>query len=205
MAGSPFSHRPLADDVRRVIGNRRWFQRAASLDPRFPKRTEPKAVTPARPIPAASSATVRGLAAEHLIAVERWVLWLSAALILGSLVTRNPRTELGALCGAGMSLLNARLLSALGRWANRGGPETARRRLSLVLVLFQLKLGLLAALIYLTVRYLPVAPLWLLLGLSLLPLGILIRAIEHRPSSATASPSAEAASEEGERAMHNHG
>lgn len=133
------------------------------------------------------------------------MLWLSAALVLGSLATQNPRTELGALCGAGMSLLNARLLLALGRWANRGGPETARRRLSLVLVLFQLKLGLLAALIYLTVRYLPVAPLWLLLGLSLLPLGILIRAIEHRPSSTAASPSSEAASEKGERAMHNHG
>jgi hypothetical protein len=128
------------------------------------------------------------------------VLGLAAALLLASIVTFNPRAELGALAGAAMSLFNARLVGGLGRWASRGGAEAARRRLGILLGLFQLKLGILAAFIYLTLRYLPVAPFWLLLGLSLLPLGITARALQYRTHG-----SASAAVTEGERAMHHHG
>jgi hypothetical protein len=76
--------------------------------------------------------------------------------------------------------------------------------MSLLLGLFQLKLLVLAALIYLTVSYLPVSPLWLVLGLSLLPLGIVARAIQYRPSAGAATTSGSRLSE-GERAMHHHG
>jgi hypothetical protein len=145
----------------------------------------------------------QGPAGGHLAAVERWVLWLSAALLLASILLGSPRSQLGALCGAGITLLNARLLILLSGWLSSGGAEVMRQRLSLLVGLFQLKLGLLGALIYLTLRFVPVAPLWLLLGLSLLPISIVIRAIEHR---ASARPSSDRENPiEGERAISHHG
>lgn len=153
----------------------------------------------------------RTLASQHLPAVERWVLWLGAGLLLASVLWPGagggPRAQVGALCGAAMSLLNARLIVGIGGWASRGPADDAKRRLGILLGLFQVKLGLLAALIYLTLRYLPVAPLWLLLGLLLLPLGICARALEYRPSAALPPlPTAGAPiPDEGERATNDHG
>lgn len=128
------------------------------------------------------------LAEEHLTAVERWVLIFGAALLLASVLIGGAMGQVGALCGAGMSLINARAVASLGRWASRGPAETARTRLGIVLGLFQVKLLVLAGLIYLTLRYLPVAPLWLLLGLTILPLGICARAIAFRPRAAAFAP-----------------
>jgi hypothetical protein len=138
--------------------------------------------------PAAAPKEPGFLAEEHLAAVERWVLIFGAALLLGSVLLGGALGQVGALCGAGMSLLNARVVAHLGRWAGRGSAETARTRLGIVLGLFQLKLLVLAGLIYLTLRYLPVAPLWLLLGLTILPLGIFARAIEFRPRRSAPEP-----------------
>lgn len=131
--------------------------------------------------PAAAPKEAGFFAAEHLAAVERWVLIFGAALLLGSVLFAGPRAQVGALTGAGMSLINARAVGSLGRWASRGNPDEARSRLAILLGLFQVKLLVLAALIYLTLRYLPVAPMWLVIGLTILPLGICARAIEFRP------------------------
>jgi hypothetical protein len=141
------------------------------------------------------------LAEEHLSAVERWVLVFGAALLLGSVLLAPPNGQVGALAGAGMSLINARVIGALGRWASRGPAEAARTRLGIVLGLFQVKLLILAGLIYLTLRYLPVAPLWLLFGLTILPLGILARALSFRPRNVK-NDTADAARES---ALDHHG
>ena len=77
----------------------------------------------------------------------------------------------------------------------------SRTRLGIVLGLFQVKLLILAGLIYLTLRYLPVAPLWLLFGLTILPLGILARALSFRPRHVKNDP-ADAARES---AVDHHG
>lgn len=138
-------------------------------------------MTDATPINAASSPVGT---ADHLPAVERWVLRLSAGLMLASLFLGSPRAQLGALCGALLSVLNSQLLSVLGQWGARGAAEGARLRLGMVLAAFQFKLGLIAALLFVTLRYLPVAPLWLLVGLSLLPLAICTRAIEYAMTGA---------------------
>lgn len=111
---------------------------------------------------------------KHLAAVEQWVLSVCAALILASLVfARDARWQLGALVGSLLSLGNARSLRFLG------GRLAPRRSVGLLIVLFQAKLGLIAAIIYLTLRFLPVSPLALLLGLSALPLGIILRGLQH--------------------------
>jgi hypothetical protein len=139
------------------------------------------------------------LAEEHLSAVERWVLIFGAALLLGSVLLAGPRAQVGALAGAGMSLINARVVGSLGRWASRGTADEARTRMGILLGLFQLKLLILAGLIYLTVRYLPVAPMWLLFGLTILPLGIFARAIEFRPRDTIAERVADRSGEPAER------
>lgn len=122
----------------------------------------------------------------HLRAVEHWVLLCSGALLLGSLVLGDPRWQLGALVGALLSLGNARSLRFL---ASRLTP---RKSLGLLIVLFQAKLGLIAAVIYVAMRLLPLSPLALLLGLSALPLAILLRGLQYglRPADpATPDPS----------------
>lgn len=140
----------------------------------------------ANPIAGAPSPDATLKPAEHLPAVERWVLRLSAGLMLASLFLGSPRAQLGALCGALLSVLNSQLLTLLGQWGARSfaAADAARLRLGLVLAAFQFKLGLIAALLYVTLRYLPVAPIWLLVGLSLLPLAICTRAIEYATTGA---------------------
>lgn len=122
--------------------------------------------------PAAPAST--GEREKHLAAVEQWVLIVCAALILVTLVVaRDPRWQLGALAGSLLSLGNARSLRFLG------GRLAPRRSVGLLIILFQAKLGIIAALIYLALRFLPVSPLALLLGLSALPLGIILRGLQH--------------------------
>lgn len=120
------------------------------------------------PTPRASAPPER-----HLRAVEQWALVLSAALLGASLLVGDPRWQLGALAGALLSLGNARSLRFLG---SRLAP---RKSIGLLIVLFQAKLGLIAAFIYLAMRLLPLSPLALLLGLSVLPLSILLRALQY--------------------------
>ena len=132
--------------------------------------------TETTPEPSSESAASAGSGEreKHLAAVEQWVLSVCAALILGSLVfARDPRWQLGALVGSLLSLGNARSLRFLG------GRLSPRRSVGLLIVLFQAKLGIIAALIYLALRFLPVSPLALLLGLSALPLGIILRGLQH--------------------------
>lgn len=118
---------------------------------------------------------------EHLAAVERWVLLLSVVLVGASLLFGSLRFQYGALVGAGLSMMNARSMSFL---LARLQPK---RSMGLLIALFQLKLGFIAALIYLALKFLPLQPLGLLLGLSVLPLAIVARGIQfglrpHDPS-----------------------
>lgn len=129
---------------------------------------------PSRELAAPTASTGSGEREKHLAAVEQWVLIVCAALILVTLgIARDPRWQLGALVGSLLSLGNARSLRFLG------GRLAPRRSVGLLIVLFQAKLGIIAAIIYLALRFLPVSPLALLLGLSALPLGIILRGLQH--------------------------
>lgn len=114
----------------------------------------------------------------HLVAVERWTLVLGALLLGVGLLFLPSRTQLSLGLGVGLMIVNAwiiRRLSArlLPVWS--GG----RGSVGLLMILFNAKLVLLALALYLCVRYLPVEPVPLCIGLSILPLAILLRAIQH--------------------------
>lgn len=117
-------------------------------------------------------------APDHLAAVERWVLWLSAALLLVTLPLGSPRAQIGALCGVLLSLSNARTILWLSRFATRRAGGQPKTVLGLVLGIGQLKLLVLGVVLYLMIRFLPLSLLWLVAGFSLLPLAALLRAIE---------------------------
>ena len=113
---------------------------------------------------------------KHLVSVERWTLLCSAVLITLSFLFLGPRGQLGVCAGAGLMALNARLLRIVGNRLHRrdqGQPLS----LGLLLVLFNGKLLGLAVLIYLCIRYLKVEPLPFLLGISVLPLAIVLSAL----------------------------
>jgi hypothetical protein len=84
--------------------------------------------------------------------------------------------------GCGLSLGNIRVLRFVGTRLLahlRGESSAGKGSLVLLVALFQLKLAVLAALIYGALKLLPIDPLGLLLGLSVLPLAIVARGIQY--------------------------
>lgn len=138
--------------------------------------SQPQSPPSSTPVAAPSSA------APHLAAIERWTVVLAAALVGTTLFWGGPRVQLGACVGGLLSMLNARALRFMGARLTarlQASPEqTAKGSLGLLVALFQLKLGVLAALIYLALKLLPISPVALLLGLSVLPLAIVARGIQ---------------------------
>ena len=115
---------------------------------------------------------------QHVMSVERWALLCGALLITLSFLFVGPRGQLSVCAGAGLMVLNARLLRILAGRLQRvyeGKPLP----LGLILLLFNGKLLGIAVLIYLCVRYLQVEPLPFLLGISILPAAILISAVSR--------------------------
>lgn len=113
-----------------------------------------------------------------LESVERWTLVCSAVLITVALACLGARAQLGICLGAGLMALNARLLRQVGtylarRYRNRPPP------LGLVLGLLHVKLLALAVIMYGCMRYLPLDALAFLLGVSVLPAGILLAALSR--------------------------
>lgn len=152
-------------------------------------------------------------APEHLAAIERWVLWLSAALLLVTLPLGSPRAQIGALCGVLLSLANARSILWLSRFATRRAGGQPKVVLGLVLGIGQLKLLVLGVVLYLMIRFLPLSLLWLVAGFSLLPMAALLRAIELAwretrpglsPALSTASGMGDAASATAQDPPHPH-
>lgn len=114
----------------------------------------------------------------HVLGVERWcalfaLLFLGAALLLA-----DRRFQLGVVLGSGLMLLNLFLLRGI---LSRLFRAFLLHRLStaLLLVLLNLKLLVLGGVICLFTHYLKINPLSLILGVSVLPLGALCRAVEH--------------------------
>lgn len=115
---------------------------------------------------------------DHVAAIERWVLWLSAALLLLTLPLGSPPVQIGALCGVLLSIANAKTIGWLSRFATRRAGGQPKVVLGLVLAIGQLKLLGLGLTIYLMIRFLPLSLLWLVAGFSLLPLSALARGLE---------------------------
>lgn len=139
-----------------------------------------------------STLTSKSAAQGHLAAVEYWVALFGTSLVGVTLFWGGPGVKLGACVGAVLSVLNARALRFFG------ARIVHSKSVGLLVVLFQLKLGLLAGLIYLALKLLPLQPAALLLGLSALPLGILARGIQYglrAPSDSDMAPVTDACSD----------
>ena len=118
---------------------------------------------------------------RDVLSVERWTLICAAALITLSFLFLGARGQLSICAGAGLMVLNARLLHLLAARLQRVRDRDGGRPLplGLILILFNAKLLGVAVLIYLCVRYLKVEPMPFLLGISILPAAILISAVSR--------------------------
>jgi hypothetical protein len=123
---------------------------------------------------------------KHLIAVERTTSLLAATLLLAGLVFLPRHSSFSLAIGSGLMVLNAWVMR---RVAQKAGPVLAQKP-GLTLVLFNFKLLILAALIFIAVGYLHVAPVPFVIGISVLPVAIFIVAVRHHltPSNETQHP-----------------
>ena len=108
----------------------------------------------------------------HLRTIERISLGLGVLLVVGAIIGCALRVQLSVSYGVLLSILNARAIRFFGERLAR------RQSVGLIVVLFQLKLLLLGALIYLGITLLSLDGIGLCVGLSILPLSIVVRAVQ---------------------------
>ena len=110
---------------------------------------------------------------KHLHAVEKTTLLLAAVVTAVAILALDRRKAFGVIVGAGLMALNA---SALRRIADR---MKIVRRPGATILLFNLKMALLIALVFAVIHFLHVDAVALVIGISILPVAIVIVAIRH--------------------------
>jgi hypothetical protein len=112
---------------------------------------------------------------KHLIALEKWTALLALVVLGASILVLGRHTALSVALGAGLMTINA--------WAIRRVGEKLGRVLSqkpgLIVFLFNLKLGVIIALVWTFIRYLHVDPIAFIIGVSVLPVAIVIVAVQN--------------------------
>jgi hypothetical protein len=111
---------------------------------------------------------------KHLIAIEKWTCLLSAALLVGGMLLLGRHAAFSIAIGAGMMTLNAVVLR---RVAQKLGV-VLQQKPTLTVLLFNLKLGVLGLVSFLALRYLHVNPIAFIVGISVMPLAIMIVAVQ---------------------------
>ena len=111
---------------------------------------------------------------KHLIAIEKWTCLLSAALLVGGMLLLGRRAAFSIALGAGMMTLNAVVLR---RVAQKLGT-VLQQKPSLTVLLFNLKLGVLGVVSFIALNYLGVDPIAYIVGISVMPLAIMIVAVQ---------------------------
>ena len=111
---------------------------------------------------------------KHLIAVEKWTCLLSAALLAVGMLFFGRHTAYSFALGAGLMTANAVLLRLA---AQKLGP-VLQKKPSLTVLLFNLKLGVIIAYIFVALRFLKVEPVAFTIGVSTMPLAIMIVAVQ---------------------------
>src|SRR5258707_4496661 len=122
---------------------------------------------------------------KHLIAIEKWTCTLAAGLVLLAMLFLGRHAAFGVATGAGLMALNAYALRRIGQRVFRTFKKPGA-----AILLFNLKMGLLIALVYGVVRYLHVDPIAFAVGVSVLPVAIVIVAVQHALRPATDAPHA---------------
>src|SRR5262245_23173324 len=111
---------------------------------------------------------------RHLIALEKWTLAFAAVAIGFAFLALGGRTALGVTVGAALMAVNAWTLRKIGARAFK-----TFKKPGFALLLFNLKMFVLVALVFLILRYLPVDPIGFVFGISIFPLAIVAVAIRH--------------------------
>lgn len=111
---------------------------------------------------------------KHLISVEKWTCVLAAVVIAAALLVLGLKAAWGVSLGAGLMVLNAYALRRIGARA-----FSTFKKPGAAVLLFNLKMALLMALVYVVVRYLHVEPVPFIIGISVFPAAIVIVAVTH--------------------------
>jgi hypothetical protein len=111
---------------------------------------------------------------KHLISVEKVTLILAALAIGISVIFLGQRMAFGVSLGAALMVLNAYALRRIGARAFK-----TFKRPGAAILLFNLKMGVLLALVWAVIRYLHVDPIAFIVGISVFPVAIVVVAIRH--------------------------
>lgn len=112
--------------------------------------------------------------AKHLIALEKWTLALAALVVAFALLALSGRVAFGVTVGAALMALNAWALRRIGARAFKTFKKPGA-----AVLLFNLKMVVLVAVVFLILRFLPVDPMGFIIGISIFPVAILAVAIKH--------------------------
>ncbi|MBI4509236.1 MAG: ATP synthase subunit I [Deltaproteobacteria bacterium] len=110
---------------------------------------------------------------KHLDAIERWNLFIAALLILAGVLFFDMPVALGFTLGASLSCAN---FYAIHRLMKKSMSATGTKRAKLQGLLMA-KMGVLMFLIFLAIKYLPIHPIALAVGLSVFLLSIAAESI----------------------------
>jgi ATP synthase I chain len=113
----------------------------------------------------------------HLRRVERWTLILGAIVAGASFVALPRAVAVGATVGAGLMCVNAWALRALTERVSRSRQGATP---GIGILLFNLKMALLIAMIWVAMRYLHIDGIGILIGLSVLPAAIVAASLSAR-------------------------
>jgi hypothetical protein len=112
---------------------------------------------------------------KHLIALEKWTSLLALVVIVLGILVLGAHAAFSIALGAGLMTVNA---WAIRRVSEKLGAVLAQKP-GLTILLFNLKLGVLLALIWVSIRYLHVDPASFLVGVSVLPVAIVLVAVQN--------------------------
>jgi hypothetical protein len=112
---------------------------------------------------------------KHLIAFEKWTCLLAVIALASGILLLDRHAALSLSLGAGMMAANS--------WSIRTIAEkyglALRARPGFAMLLFNLKMGAIVALCWILINYVHVDPKWFAIGISVLPVAIVIVGIEH--------------------------
>ena len=111
---------------------------------------------------------------KHLIAIEKWTCLLALVVLGGGMLLLGRHAAFSIAVGAALMALNA---VAIRRVAQKLGG-VLQKKPSLTVLLFNFKLVILIALVFVALRYLGVEPIPFIVGISILPLAIMIVAVQ---------------------------
>jgi hypothetical protein len=111
---------------------------------------------------------------KHLIAIEKWTCLLALVALGAGLLLLGRHAAFSIAVGAAMMTANA---VAIRRVAQKLGV-VLQKKPSVTVMLFNLKLVVLIALVFVALRYLGVEPIPFIVGISVLPFAIMIVAVQ---------------------------